>query len=155
VYAQQKTWLPSSQSMGLGAISFEQLQRAARRSRGIGQAIVSPPSSGIAPGSPCYDPSHDNGENHCASFTSVVASAFGMGPNQTTTCSQAEQACFEGGAIPLPNLPGILTPAQQNVNAVAQPDICSQTFGISCTTLGIFAALALIAIPLLTAGRRF
>ena len=149
MYARQQTWLPTARTMGLGAISFDDLRRAARRSRGMGQASVAAPSTGIVPGSPCYDPSHDNGINHCAGVASVLVSAFNpLGPQMTTTCSAAEAACLAGGATPI--IPGTLTPAQQSVITSATPttDVCSQTLGISCSTLmwaGV-AALAAFAI---------
>jgi hypothetical protein len=141
--------------VGMGAITVSDLRRAALRHRGgVGQVIVAAPANGLAPNSPCYDPSHDNGENHCASFTSVIASAFGMGPAQTTTCSQAEESCLQGGAVVNPSITGTLSPAQQSVIGSAAPDICSQTFGISCVTVVLVVLGAMIVIPLLTAGRR-
>src|ERR1700675_3245858 len=96
MYQQSQTWLPSAQQMGLGEISFADLARAARRSRGVGQ--VSAPPNGIAPGTPCYDSSHDAGEVHCMSATNVLlASIPGNAPagGATTNCSTAELACFQ------------------------------------------------------------
>ena len=143
MYQQQATWLPSAQQMGLGQISFADLARAARRSRGVGQ--VTAPPGGIAPGSPCYDSSHDAGEIHCASASNVLLSALPFNSptgGMTTNCSAAELACLQ-------------TAPDSVLNAPAQTvDVCSQTFGISCPILVLGALALLVAIPLLTGASR-
>lgn len=153
MYARSQTWLPT-QPRGLGAISMSDLAMAARRSRGMGQTAVSAPATGIAPGSPCYDPSHDNGENHCASISQVLWPGNWFGNGMTTTCSVAEQACLQGGASPTV---GGLTANQQAVTAAASStgDICSQNIGLSCTTVVLIVVAALITVPLITAARRY
>ena len=142
MYARATTWLPSAQQMGLGQISFADLARAARRSRGVGQ--VQAPPNGIAPGTQCYDSSHDAGEVHCMSATNVLlASIPGNAPTggATTNCSAAEMACFQTAT------PDIL-------NNSSGLDICQQYVGVPCTMVMIGAVLLLIAVPLLTAGSR-
>jgi hypothetical protein len=143
MYAQANTFIPSAQQMGLGQFSFDDLRRAARRSRGMGQ--VSAPPGGIAPGSSCYDPSHDGGEIHCASAANVLLSALPFNSptgGMTTTCSAAELACLQ-------------TAPADVLNAAAQtPDVCTSAVGISCPVVMIGVVLLLIAVPLLTAGSR-
>lgn len=144
MYAQATTWLPSAQQMGLGQVTFDDLRRAARRSRrGMGQA--SAPPGGIAPGSACYDASHDGGEIHCASAANVLLSALPFNSptgGMTTTCSAAELACLQSAPADV-------------LNAAAQtPDVCTQAVGISCPLVMIGVVLVLIAVPLLTAGSK-
>ena len=60
----------------------------------------------VYPGSTCYDPSHDNGQIHCAAASDVILSAFNpFTSGQTTTCSDQETSCVQsapaGGAAPV------------------------------------------------------
>lgn len=124
------------------------------RRRGMGQASVSAPPGGIAPGSPCYDPSHDGGEIHCASYANVFLSALNpWSQNMTTTCSDAEMACFNGGAAPVGS---VVSPDQAAIlNATpTPPDLCASTIGMSCMSAGLIAAAAIFGLLLLTGGRR-
>jgi hypothetical protein len=154
MYAQANTWLPSAQQMGLGQITFDDLRRSARRSRGVGQTTIAPPAGGIAPGSPCYDPSHDNGEYHCASLTSVLLSALPFNSptgGMTTNCSAAEQACFAGGSTPSG---GILTAAQQAVLAsTTATDACTPVVGISCNNLLLIGLAVLAGVVVLAVAK--
>ena len=153
MYERATTWLPTAQQMGLGQISFADLRRAARRSRGVGQ--VSAPPGGIAVGSPCYDPSHDAGEIHCASFANVILSAFNpFSTPMTTTCSSAETACLNGGAAPVGTT---VTPAQAAIlNASATPatDPCSSVIGMSCMTAALIAGAVVLGLAFMKGGRR-
>lgn len=109
MYARQQTWLPTARTMGLGAISFDDLRRAARRSRGMGQTALcsSQVPTPIAPGAACYDSSHDAGMSHCGPpLTSWLT------PGVTANCSSPEEACICNGpatAVAVA-LPGILAP---------------------------------------------
>ena len=101
---------------------------------------VQPPPAGIAPGTPCYDSSHDAGEQHCRSLSNVLLDAIPfMAPagGGTTTCSAAELACIQ-----------TLLPAALNNSPTTDP--CSQAIGVSCATLGVFAALGLAAVVVLS-----
>ena len=110
MYQQSQTWLPSAQQMGLGEISFADLARAARRSRrGVGQTTVcaSQVPTPIAPGSPCYDSSHDAGMSHCGpALTSWLT------PGVTANCSAAEESCICNGPATAVSViaPAILAP---------------------------------------------
>ena len=122
--------------------------------RGMGQATVSAPPGGIAPGSPCYDPAHDAGELHCASASNVLLSALNpWSTNMTTTCSDAELACFNGGPAPVGST---VTPAQAAIlNApAAAADVCTSTIGMSCMSAGLIAAAVVLGLMFLKGGRR-
>lgn len=81
------------------------LERGPSHYRGLG--TVSPPATGIAPGSPCYDAAHDGGEVHCASLANVMLSAIPFnGPSMTTSCSDAEMACLQTAGPEVLNAPG-------------------------------------------------
>ena len=84
--------------------------------------------TGIPPGNQCYDATHDPGEIHCANASDVIFSAIPIigGGAATTDCSAAEQACLAAN-------PGAVT-----------PDICAASLGISCTTIGLIAALIIV-----------
>lgn len=106
MYARAQTWLPT-QPRGLGAINMRDLARAAARSRGLGQSCLSSISGGIAPGSQCYDSSHDPGEIHCATFSDILNPANWL-KSMTTTCSQAEQDCLcSYPGLSQPTAPGL------------------------------------------------
>lgn len=106
----------------------------------------------VYPGSSCYDNSHDAGMVHCASTSSVIASAFnpsvllGSTPDFTTDCSSQEQSCIAQ------------TPSAAGANApgVAATDPCSQAIGMPCTTvfLGGIAVILLLAVISATMGGR-
>lgn len=134
------------------------------RRRGMGQA--SAPYGGIAPGSPCYDASHDGGIIHCAGFSNVLLDAIPfIGKPATTTCSDAEMQCFQNAATALasnptdPNALAILNGGASGGAGGSEPsDACTAAVGFSCSTLAIGAAavLALLMLaPLMTAGRRY
>jgi hypothetical protein len=152
MYQQSQTWLPSAQQMGLGEISFADLARAARRSRrGVGQFALSAPGGGIAPGSSCYDTSHDNGMIHCASLWNVIGSAFNPlsqsgnpdYPLLTTNCSASEASCM--AAATGTTVPSTILSSAGTVPApAAAPDACTTLIGISCNTL-LWAGLAALA----------
>jgi len=147
-YVRQNTWLPDARMMGLGAIDISTLARAARRSRGMGQ--VTAPPGGIAPGSPCYDPSHDAGEIHCASAANVMLSAFNpWATNMTTTCSVPELDCFNGGPAPVGSVVSADQAAILNAPATAATDPCTPVIGMSCMTAGVIAAAIVVGLVLL------
>jgi hypothetical protein len=66
-------------------------------------ATVAPPSGGIAPGTACYDASHDGGQIHCASWENVLLSAIPGSTPMTTACSAAELACLQTTPQPQPS----------------------------------------------------
>jgi hypothetical protein len=89
--------------------------------------------TGIPPGGTCYDATHDPGEVHCSSLSTVVYSAIPLigGNPATTTCSASEMACLAA-----------------NPGAVGLPDVCSTYAGVSCGTLIglLLGGLVLIAV---------
>lgn len=96
---------------------------------------VQAPPAGLAPGSQCYDSSHDGGEIHCASVSNVLLSALNpFAASMTTTCSDAETACLQTAP------PAVL-------NAAA--DICTPVLGMSCSSLAIFGVIGIIGFMLL------
>lgn len=137
-----------------------------RRRRGMGQA--SAPYGGIAPGSPCYDASHDGGIIHCAGITNVLLDSLPFGPSATTTCSAAEMQCFQNAANALaanpddPNAAAVLNGGAAGgaggANPASTPDACTAAIGFSCSTVAIAVAAVLgllMLAPLMTAGRRY
>jgi hypothetical protein len=138
--------------MGLGQITFDHLRRAALRSRGMGQ--VSAPPSGIAVGSPCYDPAHDGGEIHCASWANVIQSAFNpFSTPMTTTCSDAETACLNGGAAPVGSTVTAAQAAILNASATST-DPCAGFIGMSCMSMALIAGAIVLGLAFLKGGRR-
>lgn len=107
----------------------------------LGQT-VQPPAGGVAPGSPCYDSTHDGGEIHCASVANVLLSAINpFAQSMTTTCSDAEEACLQTAA-----------PATLN-NPTGTPtiaDACTAALGVSCTSLAMFGVLGIVGLLFLT-----
>lgn len=96
---------------------------------------VSPPAAGLAPGTQCYDSSHDGGEVHCASVSNVLLSALNpFGQSMTTTCSDAELACLQTAPASVLN---------------AATDICTPLIGMSCSSLAMFAVIGVVGIMLL------
>ena len=74
-------------------------------------------SYGLAPGSPCYDTTHDNGMIHCGS---TVAGWFLS--NVTSNCSAYEQSCASGSLVTVnpPSTPIGYNPA---TGTGANPDV--------------------------------
>lgn len=102
-----------------------------------GLGDVQPPAGGIAPGSACYDPSHDGGIIHCASATNVILSALNpFGQQMTTTCSPQETACFQTAP------PDVLNQNPTN-------DVCGTAIGINCSTLLGIAAVLVVGVLVL------
>jgi hypothetical protein len=100
-----------------------------------GLGTVAPPAGGLAPGSPCYDPTHDGGIIHCASISNVLLSALNPFSQQmTTTCSDAENACLQ-------------TASANTLNQNPTSDLCGNTIGINCSTLiGIGLGLVVLIV---------
>ena len=122
MYVRERTWL----------------ERGPSHYRGFGQ--VSAPPGGIAPGSQCYDVSHDAGEVHCASISNVLLSAIPFNApagGMTTNCSTAETACFQTAP------PAVL-------NALPTPtDVCSTYLGMTCGSLALLAGVLVVGLVLL------
>ena len=96
---------------------------------------VSAPAAGLAPGSSCYDATHDGGEIHCASIANVLLSAINpFAASMTTTCSDAEMACLQTAPA------SVLS---------AATDICTPVLGISCSSLAIFGVIGIVGLMLL------
>ena len=103
---------------------------------------VQPPAGGVAPGSPCYDPTHDGGEIHCASVSSVMLSALNpFAQSETTTCSDQELACFQTAPPSVLNNP---------TGSPTLSDACSAVVGVSCTSLAVFGVIGIVGLLLLT-----
>jgi hypothetical protein len=136
--------------MGLGQFSFDDLRRAARRSRGMGQLALSAPGGGISPGSSCYDASHDAGMIHCSSLWNVIGSAFNPlsqsgnpdYPLLTTNCSAAEAACLT--AATGTTIPASVLGTTGSTPAPLPTDACTQMIGVSCSNL-VWVGLAVLA----------
>lgn len=127
------------------------LERGPRNYRGVGQWIERGPTryrgmGQVYPGSSCYDNSHDAGEIHCASASSVMLSAFNpFSQGETTTCSAQEQSCIQA----TPSAAGAMAPG-------VTTDACTPTLGFSCATAALLALAGLMGIAFFStmAGRR-
>lgn len=178
MYAQQRTWLPSAQRMGLGAISFDDLHRAARRSRGMGQANPGVYSMGgsIPPaGSPCYDPNagfpHFFGvasasENACLA-QNPSAAAVVLTPALSTALAPGLPVGYDPatGTIDASNTSGATASQSNSIAAAIQSqlvtatapggayapstDPCFNTIGVSCLSLGLMAGAIFLGFALI------
>ena len=102
-------------------------------------ATVSAPAGGIAPGSACYDASHDGGIIHCAGASDVLLSALNpFSQHMTTACSPAEEACFQ-------------TASPDVLNQNPTLDFCGKNIGINCSTLFGIGLVAVAAVLILRA----
>jgi hypothetical protein len=150
MYEQTKTWLPSAQQMGLGQITFDHLRRAARRSRGMGQA-----ASGCGT-DPCTwtDAWFLPGSTCCTYLACAAANGtLGSESNLWTYCPQAPSIPQQVAAT-VGSTAGTLV--NSTVNAAlppSTPDACTQNLGMSCMSLGLIAAAVVLGLVFLKGGR--
>ncbi len=148
MYMRSNTWIESGPCPPPFMPAIAAAAGRMRARRGMGQ-VTTAGGGGISPASACYDPTHDAGENHCASLSNVITSALNPFTNGlTTTCSDAEQLCLSGGATPVGSTVSPFQAANILSGSTAT-DPCSTSIGMSCMSIGVIAAILIGGIVLL------
>lgn len=165
-----------------GTISFDDLRRAARRSRGMGQVNTGAYTMGgtIPPTSnPCYNPSdvfaHFFGvaaadENQCLAQNQAGAAII-LNPALSTALAPGLPIGYDAstGTVDASNTTGatdsqtaaLAAALQAQLNAATAPggvsanstDPCAAVIGISCISLALIAALIVVGFAFLKGGR--